>query len=87
MLQNPCEGLISLPTFSANSQSDLDRSKLNMQQNTSGCSGTKVKVCNHVIAVYSENKLQHYAYVYRNHKSAGEKLCLISNLYFSSKPG
>ena len=23
---------------------------------------------------------------YRNHKSAGEKLCLVSNLYFSSKP-
>ena len=32
MLKNPCEGLISLPTFSANSQSDLDRSKLEMQQ-------------------------------------------------------
>ena len=36
-------------------------------------------VCNHVIAVYSENKLQHYATAYRNHKSAGEKLCLVSN--------
>ena len=45
------------------------------------------RVCNHVIAVYSENKLQHYATAYRNHKSAGEKLCLVSNLYFSSKPG
>ena len=37
------------------------------------------RVCNHVIAVYSENKLQHYATAYRNHKSAGEKLCLVSN--------
>ena len=45
------------------------------------------RVCNHVIAVYSENKLQHYATAYRNHKSADEKLCLVSNLYFSSKPG
>ena len=35
------------------------------------------RVCNHVIAVYSENKLQHYATAYRNHKSAGEKLCLV----------
>ena len=34
------------------------------------------RVCNHVIAVYSENKLQHYATAYRNHKSAGEKLGL-----------
>ena len=34
------------------------------------------KVCNHVIAVYSENKLQHYATVYRNHKNADEKLGL-----------
>ena len=33
-------------------------------------------VCNHVITVYSENKLQHYATAYRNHKSAGEKLGL-----------
>ena len=48
------------------------------------CTGTKV--CNHVIAVYSENKLQDYATAYRNHKSAGEKLCLVSKLYFSSKP-
>ena len=48
---------------------------------------TYTRVCNHVIAVYSENKLQHYATAYRNHKSAGEKLCLVSNLYFSSKPG
>ena len=46
-----------------------------------------VRVCNHVIAVYSENKLQHYATAYRNYKSAGEKLCLVSNIYFSSKPG
>ena len=46
-----------------------------------------LRVCNHVIAVYSENKLQHYATAYRNHKSADEKLCLVSNLYFSSKPG
>ena len=45
------------------------------------------RVCNHVIAVYSENKLQHYATAYRNHKSAGEMLCLVSNVYFSSKPG
>ena len=37
---------------------------------------TSIKVCNHVIAVYSENKLQHYATVYRNHKSADEKLGL-----------
>ena len=37
---------------------------------------TEIKVCNHVIAVYSENKLQHYATAYRNHKSAGEKLGL-----------
>ena len=35
-----------------------------------------MRVCNHVIAVYSENKLQHYATAYRNHKSAGEKLGL-----------
>ena len=48
---------------------------------------TVYRVCNHVIAVYSENKLQHYATAYRNHKSAGEKLCLVSNLCFSSKPG
>ena len=34
------------------------------------------RVCNHVIAVYSENKLQHYATAYRNHKSADEKLGL-----------
>ena len=34
------------------------------------------KVCNHVTAVYNENKLQHYATVYRNHTSAGEKLGL-----------
>ena len=34
------------------------------------------KVGNHVIAVYSENKLQHYATAYRNHKSVGEKLGL-----------
>ena len=34
------------------------------------------KVCNHVIAVYRENKLQHYATAYRNHKSADEKLGL-----------
>ena len=33
-----------------------------------------IRVCNHVIAVYSENNLQHYATAYRNHKSAGEKL-------------
>ena len=46
-----------------------------------------IMVCNHVIAVYSENKLQHNATAYRNHKSAGEKLCLVNNLYFSSKPG
>ena len=32
MLKNPCEVLISLPTFPANSRSDLDRSKLDMQQ-------------------------------------------------------
>ena len=32
------------------------------------------RVCNHVIAVYSEKKLKHYATAYRNHKSAGEKL-------------
>ena len=31
-VKKPCEGLISLPTFSADSQSDLDRSKLDMQQ-------------------------------------------------------
>ena len=44
---------------------------------------TVSRVCNHVIAVYSEK----YATAYRNHKSAGEKLCLVSNLCFSSKPG
>ena len=32
-----------------------------------------IRVCNHVIAVYSENKLQHYATAYRNHKNAGEE--------------
>ena len=37
---------------------------------------TVIKVCNHVIVVYSENKLQHYATAYRNHKSADEKLGL-----------
>ena len=37
------------------------------------------RVCNRVIDVYSENKLQHYATAYRNHKGAGEKLCLVSN--------
>ena len=31
------------------------------------------KVINHVIAVCSENKLQHYAAAYRNHKGSGEK--------------
>ena len=36
------------------------------------------RVCKHVIAVYSENKLQHYATAYRNRKSAGEKLFLVS---------
>ena len=34
------------------------------------------KVCNHLIAVYSENKLQHDATAYSNHKSIGEKLGL-----------
>ena len=34
------------------------------------------KVYEHVIAVYSENKLQHYATACRNHKGAGEKLGL-----------
>ena len=29
-----------------------------------------------MIAVYSENKLQHYATAYKNHKSAGEKLAV-----------
>ena len=29
----------------------------------------ELKVCNHVIAVYSENKLQHYATTYRNHNT------------------
>ena len=47
------------------------------------------KVCNHVIAVYSENKLKHYTTVYRNHKSAGEKLGLFIFckffMYFVSK--
>ena len=37
------------------------------------CGRAEIRVCNHVIAVYSENKLQHYATAYRNHKSAGEK--------------
>ena len=37
---------------------------------------SSIRVCNDVIAVYSENKLQHYATAYRNHKSAGEKLGL-----------
>ena len=46
------------------------------------------KVCNHAIAVYSENKLQHYATAYRNHKSAGEKLglfrfCTFFTYFFS----
>ena len=45
------------------------------------------KACNHVIAVYSENKLQDYATAYRNHKSSSEMLGLVSNLYFPSKPG
>ena len=45
------------------------------------------RVCNHMIAVYSENKLQHYATAYRNHKSAGEKLglfrfCIFFLMYF-----
>ena len=35
---------------------------------------TIAKVCNHVIAVYREEKLQHYTTAYRNHKSADEKL-------------
>ena len=35
-----------------------------------------VGVYNHVIAVYSGKKLQHYATAYRNHKSAGETLGL-----------
>ena len=61
MLQNPCEGLISLPTFSANSQSDLDRSKLDMQQKSierkwcikgwireSICSHRHLERCHHV---------------------------------------
>ena len=47
------------------------------------------RVCNHVIAVYSENKLQHYATAYKNHKSAGEKLSLFRFcnflMYFFSK--
>ena len=46
------------------------------------------KVCNHVIAVYNEKKLQHYATAYRNHKSAGEKLglfrfCKFLRIFFS----
>ena len=48
-----------------------------------------IKVCNNVIAVYSENKLQHYATAYRNHKSAGENLGLFRFckffMYFFSK--
>ena len=40
-------------------------------QKGSGCT-----VCNHVITMNNENKLQHYATAYRNHKSAGEKLGL-----------
>ena len=45
-----------------------------------------LKICNHAIAVYSENKLQHYATAYRNHKSADEKLGLFSFFtYFFSK--
>ena len=47
----------------------------------------KLKVCNHVIAVYSDNKHQYYATAYRNHKSACEKLglfkfCKILRIFF-----
>ena len=35
------------------------------------------KVCNYVTAVYSENRLQHYATNHKSYKSAGEKLCLV----------
>ena len=40
------------------------------------CYAHKPRVWNHVIAVYSEYKLQHYATAYRNNKSASEKLGL-----------
>ena len=49
-----------------------------------------LRICYHVIAVYSENKLQHYAAAYRNHKSTGEKLglfrfCTFVYVFFFSK--
>ena len=44
------------------------------------------KVCNHVIVVYRENKLHDCTTAYRHQKNSGE-MCLVSNLYFSSKPG
>ena len=48
-----------------------------------------IRVCNHVIAVYRENKLRHYAIAYRSHKSAGEKLGVLKFckffMYFYSK--
>ena len=47
---------------------------IDLYQTTVGISAAEVtRVCNQVVAVYSENKLQHYAIAYRNHKSAGEK--------------
>ena len=36
------------------------------------------KVCIHVIAVYSDNKLKVYTTAYRHQKSSGEKLCIFS---------
>ena len=46
------------------------------------------RVWYHVIAVYSEKKLQHYTTAYRNHRSAGEKLGLFRFfkffMYFSA---
>ena len=40
-----------------------------------------------MIVVYSKNKLQDNTTAYRHQKSSGEMLGLVSNLYFSSKPG
>ena len=40
---------------------------------------------NHVIAVYSENKLQHYASAYRNPKSSSKKLGLFKFCTFLRK--
>ena len=40
-----------------------------------------LKVCNHVIAVYSKNKLQDYTTAYRHQKSSGEMLVLVIYIF------